>query len=85
MTSGGRSPEEHSPSHGVVRFKPSEKTPAVGQALVTAFHEAGVPAGVVQLLIGARDEGEGVREGAAPRKSCVSYIFVVFFLLYGSY
>lgn len=43
-----------------VVFKPSEKTPAVGQALVKAFHEAGVPEGVIQLVIGARDEGEAL-------------------------
>ena len=43
-----------------VIFKPSEKTPAVGEMLVGAFHAAGVPDGVVQLLIGARDEGEAL-------------------------
>lgn len=41
-------------------FKPSEKTPAVGELLVKCFHEAGVPADVVQLLIGAVDEGKAL-------------------------
>jgi succinylglutamic semialdehyde dehydrogenase len=40
-----------------VVFKPSEKTPASGAFLVDRFHEAGVPEGVVRLLIGGRDEG----------------------------
>ena len=42
-----------------VVFKPSEKTPATGAFLVDCFHEAGVPEGVIRLLIG------GVREGKA--------------------
>ncbi|HXH00302.1 MAG TPA: succinylglutamate-semialdehyde dehydrogenase [Sphingomicrobium sp.] len=40
-----------------VVFKPSEKTPATGAMLVDCFHEAGVPDGVVRLLIGGISEG----------------------------
>lgn len=39
-------------------FKPSEKTPAVGQKLVACFHAAGVPQDAVQLLIGGPEEGK---------------------------
>lgn len=38
-------------------FKPSEKTPAVGEFLVKCYHEAGVPEGVVRLLIGGPEQG----------------------------
>ena len=41
-------------------FKPSEKTPAVGEALVECFHRAGISAGVVQLLIGGLEEGKAL-------------------------
>ncbi|PKB25957.1 succinylglutamic semialdehyde dehydrogenase [Novosphingobium kunmingense] len=41
-------------------FKPSEKTPAVGEALVQCFHRAGVPAAAVQLLIGGPEEGQAL-------------------------
>jgi succinylglutamic semialdehyde dehydrogenase len=41
-------------------FKPSEKTPASGAFLVDRLHEAGVPEGVVRLLIGGRDEGRAL-------------------------
>jgi succinylglutamic semialdehyde dehydrogenase len=41
-------------------FKPSEKTPASGAFLVACLHEAGVPEGVVRLLIGGRDEGRAL-------------------------
>ncbi|MEO0464694.1 MAG: succinylglutamate-semialdehyde dehydrogenase [Pseudomonadota bacterium] len=41
-----------------VLFKPSEKTPAVGQMLVECFHKAGVPEQVVQLVIGGPEEGK---------------------------
>lgn len=41
-----------------VIFKPSEKTPATGELLVQCFHKAGIPAGVVQLLIGKVSEGQ---------------------------
>jgi succinylglutamic semialdehyde dehydrogenase len=40
-----------------VVFKPSEKTPATGAMLVECYHAAGIPSGVVRLLIGGPDEG----------------------------
>jgi len=43
-----------------VIFKPSEKAPAVGEALVSAFHRAGVPEDVIQLLIGGPAEGQAL-------------------------
>jgi succinylglutamic semialdehyde dehydrogenase len=43
-----------------VLFKPSEKTPAVGEALVACFHAAGVPEDVIQLVIGGPDEGKAL-------------------------
>jgi len=43
-----------------VVFKPSEKTPAVGAMLVELYREAGVPEGVVRLLIGGPDEGRAL-------------------------
>jgi len=43
-----------------VLFKPSEKTPAVGEALVAAFHRAGVPEDVIQLVIGGPEEGKAL-------------------------
>src|SRR5689334_14211535 len=33
-------------------FKPSEKTPATGEFLVSCFREAGIPDGAIRLLIG---------------------------------
>ena len=41
-----------------VIFKPSEKTPAVGELLVKCFHQAGVPAAVLQFLVGGPDAGK---------------------------
>ena len=41
-------------------FKPSEKTPAVGAKLVTYFAKAGIPADLVQCLIGGPDEGNAL-------------------------
>lgn len=41
-------------------FKPSEDTPAVGQRLVELFEEAGFPAGVLNLLHGGAEPGEGL-------------------------
>src|SRR5438067_3614479 len=41
-------------------FKPSEDTPAVGQRLVELFHEAGFPAGTVNLVHGAAEDGEAL-------------------------
>jgi succinylglutamic semialdehyde dehydrogenase len=43
-----------------VVFKPSEKTPATGEFLVQCFHEAGIPEGMVRLLIGGPDEGRAL-------------------------
>ncbi|MBD2842279.1 succinylglutamate-semialdehyde dehydrogenase [Erythrobacter sp. KMU-140] len=44
----------------VVLFKPSEKTPAVGAALVECFRKASFPEGVVQLVVGGPDEGKAL-------------------------
>ena len=44
----------------VVIFKPSEKTPAVGEALLACFHRAGISAAVVQLLVGGPAEGQAL-------------------------
>ena len=41
-------------------FKPSEKTPATGAMLVECFHAAGIPGGVVRLLIGGPAEGKAL-------------------------
>ncbi|GAA5052575.1 succinylglutamate-semialdehyde dehydrogenase [Erythrobacter westpacificensis] len=41
-------------------FKPSEKTPAVGEALVGYFAKAGIPADLVQCLVGGPDEGKAL-------------------------
>lgn len=43
-----------------VVFKPSEKTPAVGELLVKCLHRAGIGEQVVQLLIGGPDEGKAL-------------------------
>lgn len=40
-----------------VVFKPSEKTPGTGKILVDCFHTAGIPSGVIRLLIGGPEEG----------------------------
>lgn len=40
-----------------VLFKPSELTPGVGALMVEAWEEAGMPAGVLSLLQGARETG----------------------------
>lgn len=45
-----------------VVFKPSEKTPAVGEFLVKCFHAAKIPDGVVQCLIGGPAEGKALVE-----------------------
>lgn len=45
-----------------VIFKPSEKAPATGELLVRCFHQAGIAAGVVQLLIGNVAEGQDLVE-----------------------
>jgi succinylglutamic semialdehyde dehydrogenase len=41
-------------------FKPSEKTPATGAMLVECYHAAGIPSGVVRLVIGGPDEGRAL-------------------------
>ncbi|MGJ8477372.1 succinylglutamate-semialdehyde dehydrogenase [Sphingobium yanoikuyae] len=43
-----------------VIFKPSEKTPAVGEMMVRFYHEAGVPTDAVQLLLGGAEEGKAL-------------------------
>ena len=43
-----------------VVFKPSEETPLAGQFLVEAFEEAGVPAGVINLVQGGREVGQAL-------------------------
>lgn len=40
-----------------VVFKPSEQTPACAQKMVELWHEAGLPAGVINLVQGSRDTG----------------------------
>ncbi len=40
-----------------VVFKPSEQTPAVAEKMVRIWEEAGLPAGVLNLVQGARDTG----------------------------
>jgi succinylglutamic semialdehyde dehydrogenase len=40
-----------------VVFKPSEKTPATGAFLVECFHKAGIPEGVIRLLVGGPEQG----------------------------
>ena len=46
----------------VVIFKPSEKTPAVGEFLTRCFHEAKVPEDVVQCIHGGIEVGQGLVE-----------------------
>ena len=41
-----------------VIFKPSEKAPAVGEALVRCFHRAGISANVLQMLVGGPGKGQ---------------------------
>ncbi len=41
-----------------VVFKPSEKTPATGKMLVELMHAAGVPSGVLRLVIGGIEQGK---------------------------
>jgi succinylglutamic semialdehyde dehydrogenase len=43
-----------------VVFKPSEKTPAVGEFLVRLYHEAGVPEGVVRCVQGGPEVGKAL-------------------------
>lgn len=41
-------------------FKPSEQTPAVGEALIKLYVEAGFPNGVINMVQGARETGAAV-------------------------
>src|SRR3954470_7139001 len=41
-------------------LKPSEKTPAVGEFLVSLYHEAGVPEGVVRIVQGGPEAGKAL-------------------------
>ncbi|HYI48266.1 MAG TPA: succinylglutamate-semialdehyde dehydrogenase [Allosphingosinicella sp.] len=41
-------------------FKPSEKTPAVGEYLVSLYHEAGVPEGAVTCVQGGPETGKAL-------------------------
>ncbi len=43
-----------------VVFKPSEKTPATGALVVECLIEAGVPTGVLRLVIGGPEEGKAI-------------------------
>jgi succinylglutamic semialdehyde dehydrogenase len=43
-----------------VVFKPSEKTPAVGEYLVALYREAGVPEGVIRFVQGGPDVGKAL-------------------------
>ena len=43
-----------------VLFKPSEKTPAVGEMLVALLHEAGVPQDIAQIVQGGPDTGKAL-------------------------
>jgi succinylglutamic semialdehyde dehydrogenase len=43
-----------------VVFKPSEKTPGCGAMLVDCLHAAGIPTGVVRLVIGGPAEGKAL-------------------------
>jgi succinylglutamic semialdehyde dehydrogenase len=47
-----------------VVFKPSEKTVATGKMLVECFHQAGIPTGVIRLVVGGPAEGKAL--GAHP-------------------
>ena len=43
-----------------VVFKPSEQTPAVGEALIKLYDQAGFPEGVINMVQGARKTGSAV-------------------------
>ncbi len=45
-----------------VVFKPSEQCPAVGEALTKLYADAGFPAGVINMVQGARETGAAVLE-----------------------
>ena len=44
----------------VIVFKPSEKAPASGEALVRCFHRAGISAAIVQMITGGPAEGQAL-------------------------
>jgi len=44
----------------VVVFKPSEKTPAVGELLMQCFNKAGISAAVAQFFVGGPEEGKAL-------------------------
>ncbi len=44
----------------VVIFKPSEKTPAVGELLMECFSKAGISAAVAQFFVGGPEEGKAL-------------------------
>ncbi len=41
-------------------FKPAEDTPAVSAAFIQVFHDAGLPAGVLNLVLGAGETGDAL-------------------------
>ncbi len=45
-----------------VVFKPSELTPAVGEAMLAAWREAGLPRGVLEIVQGGRETGAALVE-----------------------
>jgi succinylglutamic semialdehyde dehydrogenase len=47
-----------------ILFKPSELTPGVGALMVEAWEEAGLPAGVLNLLQGARETGAALLDAS---------------------
>src|SRR3954465_3614493 len=47
-----------------VVFKPSEKTPAVGEYLCARYHEAGVPEDVLRCIQGGADTGRALAANA---------------------
>lgn len=48
----------------VIVFKPSEITPGVGEAMMKAWEAAGLPAGVMNLVQGARETGAAALDNA---------------------
>ena len=48
-------------------FKPSEKTPAVGEFLTGLYWEAGIPEGVVRCVQGGPETGKALAGGRAGR------------------
>ena len=50
-----------------VLFKPSEKTPKVGQLMSQLLHESGLPPGVFSYLPGGRETGEAILDQKALR------------------